>query len=67
MKTKVRSEEAGSDAIKRYLKRNGYKYSRWQKCDAIRETWTKNDVDYFVSTMLYNTDKEIVEFTLTRA
>lgn len=66
MKTKVRPEEAGSDAIKRYLKRNGYTYRKWQKCNAVREIWAKNDVEYIVSDMLYNMEKETVEFELAR-
>ena len=66
MKTKVRPEEAGSDAIKRYLKRNGYTCRKWQKCNAVREIWAKNDVEYIVSDMLYNMEKETVEFELAR-
>lgn len=67
MKTKVRPEEAGSDAIKRYLKRKGYAYSKWQKCNAVRETWTKNDIPYFVQGMLYDMENETIEFELQRA
>ena len=69
IKTKVRKEEAGSDAITRYMKRKGfesYKIARVPGYDD-RVYWRNEEYERIaVSGQLYNMEKEIVTFTLMK-
>lgn len=65
-KLRVKKTECASDAIKRYLKRKGYQYEKWEKANAIRELFYKDGCEYIIDEMYYNMEKEMVEFSLMR-
>ena len=61
---KVKSNECSTDAIKRHLKRKGFKYDMWEKGYAIREYFYKDGIQYMLDEFYYDIEKEKVKFKL---